>query len=74
MKKHVPTELEMLQEEFSDFSRKEKKLEVFLQSDEFKKEEVVYRNLLIDQKRVMQLYLEILAKRINILQYRATYR
>ena len=55
MKKYVPTELEILQEEFSDFSRKEKKLEVFLQSEEFKKEEVVYQNLLVDQKRVMQL-------------------
>lgn len=74
MKKKNLTELQVCQNEFSEFSRKEKKLEAFLNSEEFTKEEVNYQNLLTDQKRVMQLYLEILAKRIDILQYRKVYR
>ena len=73
MKKQL-TELDICQKDFTELSEKLKKLEVFLQSPLSESLEISYKNLLNDQQHAMKLYLEILAKRIDILRYNQIYR
>ena len=73
MKKKL-TELDICQKDFTELSEKLKKLEVFFQSPLAESLEISYKSLLNDQKHAMKLYLEILAKRIEILRYNQIYR